>query len=222
MTKSLFYALAALVFGVLAVFVPDRLFSTDMNYRTISSLGEAFRGFVLGSFRFALGAFAGLALVAGLSSIGGGGARRPVALVLSALLSLAVIGVSGFAFRGLTHFPANGTLEERHRWAELRLARPYREAVAWVAAAPTVREACGEALRFGPARDARNVVLVGSGEYLATLMLDVEGEKGSARLTMTATLPYAPQDARAVVRSASLEAGGGRVALDSAGNALGR
>ena len=83
MTKTVLYAVAAIVFGVLAVLLPDRLFPSDINYRTISALGEAFRGFVLGSFRFAMGAFAGLTLVAGLTSLGGGGARRPVALVLS-------------------------------------------------------------------------------------------------------------------------------------------
>jgi hypothetical protein len=222
MVKIVLYALAALLFGVLAVVVPDRLFPPEMNYRTISVLGEAFRAFVLGSFRFAMGAFAGLALVAGLSSLGGGGARRPVALVLSSVFALTVIGASGFVFRGLTHFPSGGSLEERHRWADLRLARPYREAVAWAAASPAVREACGESLRFGPASGTRNVVLVGSSDWTATLTLDVEGEKGSAQLAVTAVLPFSPPNARPGVRSASLEAGGGRVALDSAGNALGR
>lgn len=222
MTKGILFAASALVLGVLAVVVPDRLFPPDMNYRTISVLGEAFRGFVLGSFRFAMGAFAGLALVAGLSSIGGGGARRPAALVLSSLFALGVVGVSGFAFRGLTHFPSGGSIEDRHRWASLRLARPYREAVAWAAMSPAVREACGESLRFGPAPGTRNVVLVGSGDGTATLTLDVEGEKGSARLEVTAVLPYSPPDARPVVRSATLEAGGRRIGLDSAGSALGR
>ncbi len=95
MTKTLLFAVAALVFGVLAVVVPDRLFPPEMNYRTISAFGEAFRGFVLGSFRFAMGAFAGLALAAGLSSLGGGGARRPVALVVSSLFAMGVIARLG-------------------------------------------------------------------------------------------------------------------------------
>ncbi|HYN41434.1 MAG TPA: hypothetical protein VE129_06640 [Thermoanaerobaculia bacterium] len=220
--KALLFAVSALLFGVLAVVVPDRLFPPEMNYRTISVLGEAFQAFVLGSFRFALGAFAGLTLAAGLTSLGGGGARRPVALVLSSLFALAVVGVSGFGFRGLTHFPSRGSIEERHRWAGMRLDRPYREVVAWAAASPAVQEACGEALRFGPAPGTRNVVLVGSSDWTATLTLDVEGEKGSARLAVTAVLPFSPPDARPVVRSGTLAAGGGRTGLDSAGNALGR
>jgi len=222
MKKAVLFAVAALVFGILAVVVPDRLGPPEMNYGTISVLGEAFRAFILGSFRFVMGAFAGLALVAGLTSLGGGGARRPVTLVLYSLFALCVVGVSGPAFRSLTRFPSAGSLEERHRWAERRLDRPYREAVAWAAAAPGLREACGESLRFGPAPHARNVVLVGSGEWSATLTLDVEGEKGSARLAMTAVLPFSPLDARPVVRSATLEAGGRRTGLDSAGNAVGR
>jgi hypothetical protein len=220
--KALLYAVSALLFGVLAVAVPDRLFPPEMNYRTISVLGEAFRAFVLGSFRFALGAFAGLTLAAGLTSLGGGGARRPGVLVLSSLLALAVVGVSGFGFRGLTHFPSRGSIEERDRWAAMRLDRPYREAVAWAAASPAVREACGEVLRFGPAPGTRNVVLVGSSDWSATLTLDVEGEKGSARLAVTAVLPFSPKDARPLVRSAMLETGVSRTGLDSAGNALGR
>ena len=152
MTKALLFAVAALVFGVLAVVVPDRLFPPEMNYRTISTFGEAFRGFILGSFRFAMGAFAGLALVAGLASLGGVGARRPVALVVSSLFAIGVIAVSGFAFRGFTHFPAGGSLEERHRWAEMRLDRPYRAVAVWVAASSALREALGEALGFGPFR----------------------------------------------------------------------
>lgn len=222
MTKALLFGVAALLFGVLAVVVPDRIFPPDLNYRTISSLGEAFRGVILGSFRFALGAFAGLALAAGLSSLGGGGARRPVALVLSALFALGVVGVSGLAFRGLTHFPSGGSIEQRHRWAGLRLGRPYDEAVAWAAAAPAVREACGEALRFGPAPGARNVVFVDSREWTATLTLDVEGEKGSARLEVALGIPLSPPEARPVIRTATLEAGGRRTGLDSAGNALAR
>ena len=222
MRKAVLFAVAALLFGVLAVVVPDRLVPPELNYRTISVFGEAFRGFVLGSFRFAMGAFAGLALVAGLSSLGGGGARRPVALVLSSVFALIVIGASGFAFRGLTHFPSAGSLEERDRWAVVTLGRPYREAVAWASAAPGVREACGESLRLGPATGMRNVVLVGKGLWTATLTLDVEGEKGSARLKVTAVLPFSPKDARPVVEPAVLEAGGRSIALDSAGNALGR
>lgn len=218
--KGVCFALAALLLGVLAVVLPDRLFPPDVNYRTISALGEAFRGFVLGGFRFAMGAFAGLALAAAATSIGGGGARRPVALAISALFALGVVGVSGFAFRGLTHFPAGGSLEERDRWADLRLDRPYREVVAWAAASSAVREACGESLRFGPAPGTRNVVFAGSGEWTATLTLDVEGEKGSARLAVTAVLPYSPKEARPVVSSAALEAGGRSRGLDSSGAAL--
>lgn len=222
MTKALLFAVAAVVFGVLAVVVPDRLFPPEMNYRTISALGEAFRGFVLGSFRFAMGAFAGLALVAGLAALGGGGARRPVALVVSSLLAIGVIAVSGFAFRGLTHFPSGGSLEERHRWAEMRLDRPYRAVAVWVAASPALRETLGETLRFGPATEARNVVFVGTGEWSTTLTLDVEGEKGSGRLALQATLPFSPESARPVVGSAVLEAAGRRVVLDSSGSAVGR
>ncbi len=217
MLKTVLFAAAALVLGVLAVVLPDRLFPPDVNYRTISALGEAFRGFVLGGFRFAMGAFAGLALAAAATSVGGGGARRPVALAVSALFALGVVGVSGFAFRGLTHFPSGGSLEERHRWADLRLDRPYREVVAWAAASSAVREACGESLRFGPAPGTRNVVFAGSGDWTATLTLDVEGEKGSARLAVTAVLPYSPKEARPVVSSATLEAGGRRRELDPAG-----
>ena len=222
MSKGVLLTLAAIVFGVLAVALPDRLFPPDLNYRTISPYGEAFRGFVLGSFRFAMGAFAGLTLVAGIAALGGGGARRPVVLVVSSLFALAVVGVSGFVFRGMTYFPSGGSLEDRHRWAELRLARPYREAVAWVAAAPAVHEACGTSLRFGPATAARNLVVVGEDAWTATLTFDVEGEKGTARLSLEATLPFSPKDARAGVRSATLEAGGRRIALDSAGNAVAR
>jgi len=104
----------------------------------------------------------------------------------------------------------------------MRLARPYREAVAWAAAASAVREACGESLRFGPAPGTRNVVLVGSADWTATLTLDVEGEKGSAQLAVTAVLPFSPPDARVVIRSATIETGGRSAGLDSAGNALGR
>lgn len=222
MTKALLFAVAALVFGVLAVVVPDRLFPPEMNYRTISTFGEAFRGFILGSFRFAMGAFAGLALVAGLASLGGVGARRPVALVVSSLFAIGVIAVSGFAFRGFTHFPAGGSLEERHRWAEMRLDRPYRAVAVWVAASSALREALGEALGFGPATDARNVVFVGKEEWSTTLTLDVEGEKGSGRLVLEATLPFSPEDARAAVGSAVLEAAGRRIVLDSSGSAVGR
>lgn len=220
MTKGVCFAFAALLLGVVSVVVPDRLFPPDVNYRTISALGEAFRGFVLGGFRFAMGAFAGLALVAAATSVGGGGARRPMALAVSALFALGVVAVSGFAFRGLTHFPANGALEERHRWADLRLDRPYREVVAWAAASTAVREACGESPRFGPAPGTRNVVFAGSSDWTATLTLDVEGEKGSARLAVTAVLPYSPKEARPVVSSATLEAGGRRRGLDSSGAAL--
>jgi len=46
--------------------------------------------------------------------------------------------------------------------------------------------------------------------------------KGSARLAVTAVLPFSPPDAQPVVRSATLEAAGGRTELDSVGNALGR
>ena len=219
MSRAVSYSLAALVFGVLAVVLPDRIVPVDDNYRTVSVFGEAFRGFVLGSFRFALGAFAGLGLAAGLASIRGGGARRPVALVVSALLAVAVIGVSGFVFQVVTHFPAGGSLEERHRWAETRLDRPYREAVAWASAATALRDACGTPLRVGPATGGRNVVLVGRDEWTTTLTLDVEGEKGSARLSLEATLPFSPRDARLHVRSAEFEAGGRLVALDPAGNA---
>ena len=222
MTKALLFAVAALVFGVLAVVVPDRLFPPEMNYRTISAIGEAFRGFVLGSFRFAMGAFAGLALAAGLASLGGAGARRPVALVVSSLFAIGVIAVSGFVFRGLTHFPSGGSLEERHRWAEMRLDRPYRAVAVWVAASSALREALGEALGFGPATDARNVVFVGKEEWNTTLTLDVEGERGSGRLALEATLPFAPESARPVVGSAVLEAAGRRIVLDSSGSAVGR
>jgi hypothetical protein len=221
MTKSALFALSALVFGVLAVVLPDRLVPVSDNYRTISAFGEAFRGFILGSFRFAMGVFAGLALAAGLASLRGGGARRPVALVVSALFAVAVIGVSGFVFRVVTHFPSGGSLEERHRWAEMRLDRPYREAVGWASAAPALHDACGAPLRFGPATDARNVVLVGAEEWTVTFTLDVEGEKGRARLTLEATFPFSPKDARPVVREAAFESGGRRVTLDSAGNAVG-
>ena len=222
MTKALLFAVAALVFGVLAVVVPDRLFPPDMNYRTISAFGEAFRGFVLGSFRFAMGAFAGLALAAGLAALGGVGARRPVALVVASLFAIVVIAVSGFAFRGLTSFPSGGSLEERHRWAEMRLRRPYRASAAWVAASPALREVLGEAFRFGPAAEARNVVFVGAGEWSMTLTLDVEGEKGSGRLALEATLPFSPESARPVVGSAVLEAAGRRVLLGSSGSGVGR
>ncbi|MFN7990467.1 MAG: hypothetical protein U0529_23560 [Thermoanaerobaculia bacterium] len=221
MTKGVVYAAAAIVVGVLAVVLPDRLFPPDTNYRTLTVVGEAFKAVILGAFRLALGAFSGLALSAGLASIGGAGARRPVALVFAALFGLLVVGVSGFAFRGLSFFPSSGSLEERHRWAEMRLDRPYREAVAWAAASGAVREACGASLRFGPAVGARNAVLVGTREWTATLTLDVEGEKGSGRLELTETLPFEPKDTRPVI-SATLEAGGRRVALDSAGNAIAR
>jgi hypothetical protein len=222
MNRAIPLAVAALVLGILAVVVPDRLLPPEMNYRTVSVLDEAFRAFILGSFRFAMGAFAGLALVAGLTSFGGGGARRPGALVLSSLLAVAVVGASAFAFRGVNGFPSGGTLEERHRWAEMRLRRPYGALAAWVAAAPAVREACGEALHVGPAAGERNVVLVGSGEFSMTFTLDVEGEKGSGRLSVGAVLPFSPADARPVVRSARLVTSGRSMGLDSAGNELGR
>ena len=201
--------------------LPDRLFPPDTNYRTLTVVGEAFKAVVLGMFRFALGAFSGVALSSGLAAVGGGGARRPVALVLASLFGILVVGVSGFAFRGLSFFPSSGSLEERHRWAEMRLDRPYREAVAWAAASEAVRGACGASLRFGPAVGARNAVLVGTREWTATLTLDVEGEKGSGRLELTETLPFEPKDARPAV-SATFEAGGRRVPLDSAGNAIAR
>ncbi len=222
MTKAFLLAVAALVFGILAVVVPDRLLPPDMSSGTISVPGEAFRSFILGSFRFAMGAFAGLALAAGLTSFGGGRARRPGALVLSSLFAVAVVGASGLAFRGVSSVPSGGTLEERHRWAEMRLRRPYRAVAAWAAAAPVVREVCGDALHVGPAARERNVVLVGTGEFSMTFTLDVEGEKGSGRLSVGAVLPFSPADARAVVRSARLVTGGRRMELDSAGNELGR
>ena len=222
MKKAVLFAVAALVFGILAVVVPDRLLPPEMNYRTIVVFGEALRAFILGSFRFAMGAFAGLALVAGLTSFGGGRARRPGALVLSSLFAVAVVGASAFAFRGVSSFPSGGTLEARHRWAEMRLRRPYRAVVAWAAAAPVVRDACGEALQVGPAAGERNVVLVGSGEFSMTFTFDVEGEKGSGRLSVGAVLPFSPADARPVVRSARLVTGGRSMGLDSAGNDLGR
>ena len=221
MTKSVLYAAAAIVFGVLAVVLPDRLFPPDTNYRSISVVVVAFRGVILGSFRFALGAFSGLALAAGLARLAGGGARRPVALVVASLFGILVVGASGFAFRGLTYFPSSGSLEQRHRWAERWLDRPYREAVAWASASEAVREACGTAVRFGPATEARNAVLVGTREWTATFTLDVEGEKGSARLEMAVTVPFEPKDARPVV-AATLEADGRRVPLDSAGSAIAR
>ena len=221
MTKGLLYAVVAIVFGVLAVVLPDRLYPPDTNYRTLTVVGEAFKGVVLGAFRFALGGFSGTALAAGLAGLAGGGARRPVALVLASLFGILVIGVSGFAFRGLSYFPSSGSLEERHRWAEMRLDRPYREAVAWASASEAVRAACGTSLRFGPASGARNAVLVGTREWTATFTLDVEGEKGSARLELTETLPFEPKDARPAV-TATLETEGRRVPLDSAGNAVGR
>ena len=80
--------------------------------------------------------------VAGLSSHGGGGARRPRAHVLSSLVGLVVIGASGFVFRGVSHFPSGGAIEDRHRWADTRLARPCRESVEWEAASPALHEAC--------------------------------------------------------------------------------
>jgi hypothetical protein len=104
----------------------------------------------------------------------------------------------------------------------MRLDRPYREVVAWAAASPAVREVCGEALLLGPAPGTRNVVVVGSSDWSATLTLDVEGEKGSARLEVSAALPFSPSDARPVVRSAALETKGQSTGLDSAGNVLGR
>lgn len=221
MPKIVFHAVVALVFGTLAVVLPDRVFPPDDNYRSISDLGEAFRGFVLGSFRFAMGLFAGLTLVAGLTSPGGGGTRRPVALLLASLFAVAVVGASGFAFRGPTYFPAAASIEDRDHWARRRLGRPYVEAVAWAAASPAVREACGTELRFGPARDARNAVHVGSREWRCTLTLDVEGERGSARLSLTALLPISPGEARPVVGPATLEVRGRTVVLDSAGVAPG-
>ena len=219
--RGVVYAVAAVVAGVLAVVLPDRLFPPDSNYRTLTVVGEAFKGVVLGGFRLALGAFAGLALAAGLAAIRGGGARRPVALVVAGLLAILVVGVSGFAFRGLSFFPKDGTLEERHRWAEMRLDRPYRETVAWAAASAAVRDAFGASPRFGPAAGARNAVLVGTREWTATFTLDVEGEKGRGRLEASMTLPFEPRDARPEV-SATLEAEGRRVPLDSAGNATRR
>lgn len=221
MTKGVLYAVAAIVFGVLAVVLPDRLLPPDTNYRTLTVVGEAFKAVILGAFRFALGAFSGLALSAGLASLAGGGARRPAALLLASLFGILVVGVSGFAFRGLSYFPSSGSLEERHRWAEMRLDRPYREAVAWAGASEAVRAACGAALRFGPAVGARNAAFVGTREWTATFTLDVEGEKGNARLEMTVTVPFEPKDARPVV-AATLEAGGRRVPLDSAGSAIAR
>lgn len=221
MSKGLLYAVAAIVFGLLAVVLPDRLFPPDTNYRTLSVVGEAFKAVVLGGFRLAIGAFSGLALAAGLAALFGGGARRPVALVLASLFGILVVGVSGFAFRGLSFFPESGSLEERHRWAELRLDRPYREAVAWAAASEAVRAACGAGARFGPAAGARSAVLVGTREWTATFTLDVEGETGRARLEMTETLPFEPKDARPAI-VATLEAGGRRVPLDSAGRAIAR
>ena len=222
MNRPRLYTVAALAFGIAAVLVPDRIFPPDDNYRTLSVVGEAFRGVVLGSFRFAMGAFAGLGLAAGLGSIGGRGARRPVALVFAALLALVLVAFSGFALRGVTHFPAGGTLEERHRWAELRLERPYMEAVAWAAVAPALREACGESLRFGPAAGGRNVVRAGTEEWASTFTLDIEGELASARLVLTTRLPFSPKDARPIVGEAILEAGGRSQALDPAGYPVAR
>lgn len=218
MLRGSLYAVAAVAFAVLAVVLPDRLFPPDDNYRVVSVLGEAFRGWVLGTFRAGMGLFSGLALVAGLASLEGAGARRPAALLLSSLFGLLVVGVSGFAFRGPTHFPARGSLEARDRWGGWKLGRPYRAAVDWAAAAPAVREACGTALRFGPARDARNAVSVGGEAWDAAFTLEIAGEKGSGRLGLTLRLPLAPRDARPVVAAATLETGGRVVPLDSSGS----
>ena len=222
MKKGLLYGVAAIVAGILAVTLPDRLLPPEENYRVVSVFGDAFRGFVLGSFRLAMGAFCGLALVAGLAGLRGGGARRPVALVLASLFGMVVIGVSGLLFGGLPDFPADGTIDRRHAWGVRRFARPYRQAVAWASEAPAVRDACGTSLRFGPARDGRNVVEAGLGGWTVHLTLDVEGEKGTARLRMVASLPSTPEDARLVVGGAALETSDRRVELDPEGNAPGR
>lgn len=221
MLRPALLALVSLGFGVAAVLLPDRLFPPDDNYRTLSAVEEAFRGVLLGSIRFVVGGLAGFGLAAALLPQGGGGGRRSVALVVTALFALAAVGLSGPAFRGMTRFPGGGSLEERHRWAEARLGRPYREAVAWAASAPAVREACGGSARFGPAEGGRNVVRVGSAEWSSTLTLDVEGERGAARLALETRLPLKPEDSRPVVLEAVLEAEGRRVRLDRTGSAGG-
>ena len=186
MKKIVLHGLPALVLAVLAVALPDRLVPPDDNYRIVSTVEEVFRAVVLGSFRFALGAFAGLALAAGLASVPGhGGARRRVALVVSALFGLGLVAVSGILFRGLAVFPAGASLDVRHRWAGNRLGSAYAAAVAWGAASPAVRAACGESPRFAPAPAARNAVRVDPREWAFTFTLDVQGEKGSGRLALS-------------------------------------
>lgn len=223
MSRTALYALSALLVALLAVALPDRLVPPDDNYRIVSSVEEVFRAFVLGSFRFLVGAFAGLALAAGLATLlGGGAARRPVALVLSGLLALVVVATSGIVFRGFAVFPADRPLAVRHRWASVKLGPPYAAAVAWGAASPAVRAACGEALRFAPVPAARNAARIDSKEWSFTFTLEVEGEKGRARLALSGVLPLEPEGARVAVGTALLTAGGVPTPLDSAGNAVGR
>ncbi len=223
MSRTALYALAALVVAILAVALPDRLFPPDDNYRIVSTVEVLFRAVVLGSFRLLLGAFAGLALAAGLSTLlGGGAARRPIALVLSGLLALAVAATSGVVFRGFAVFPADGPLAVRHRWASVKLGPPYAAAVAWAAASPAVRAACGEAPRFAPAPATRNAARIDAKEWSFTFTLDVEGEKGLGRLALSGVLPVRPEGARPAIATALLAAGGSPTPLDSAGNAVGR
>lgn len=220
---AVLYVVSAIAFALVAVVLPDRLVPPDDNFRVVSSVEEAFRAVVLGSFRLALGAFAGLALAAGLGTLlGAGAARRPVALVVSALLALAVAAVSGVAFRGLAVFPAGADLDVRHRWASAKLGPPYAAAVAWGEASPAVRAACGASPRFGPAPETRNAARVDAREWTFTFTLDVEGEKGSGRLVLSGVLPLEPEGARPAVSTALLTAEGAAVPLDSAGNAARR
>lgn len=217
---AVLYALAALACALLAVALPDRLVPPDDNFRVVSSVEEVFRAVVLGSFRMLLGAFAGLALAAGLATLfGAGGARRPVALVVSALLAAAVIAFSGVVFRGFAVFPAEAPLEVRHRWATAKLGPPYAAAVAWGAGSTAIRAACGEALRIAPAPATRNAARIDAREWTFTFTLDVEGEKGRGRLVLSGVLPLEPAGAPPAIGTALLTAGGVPVPLDSAGRA---
>ena len=220
MTKAFLLAVAALVFGVLAVVVPDRLFPPEMNYRTIS---VARRGVSrvhprVVPIRDGRVRRSGARRRADLVRRGRGEAARGARPVVP-LRRGRRRALSGFAFRGLTHFPSGG-IAARSATAGPRCdSTPYRAVAAWVAAAPVVREACGEALRFGPAAAANGTSSSSApASGSTTLTLDVEGEKGSGRLAVGGRCSRSRRRMRRpVVRSARLETGGRRIGLDSAG-----
>jgi hypothetical protein len=221
--KIVLYGLPALVFAVLAAALPDRLIPPDDNYRMVSTVMETVRLTVLVPFRLALGAAAGLALASGLASLARDGAsRRAMGLLLFVPVALGLVAASGVLVRGAGSFPSGGTLAERHHWALFKLGRTYAAAVAWGAASPAVRAACGEAPRFAPAPGTRNAVRIDTKEWTFTFTLDVEGEKGSGRLALSGVLPLEPEGARVAIATALLTAGGVPAPLDSAGNAVGR